>query len=1163
MRKQTAKQLAKSVLASTMFAAPLMLSPCLAQAGIVNQPDAATNFTDANTPIDVTQTGRLVPAAGVPVTFSGAGSVLSLREGNEYFQTGTIFPTGTVAVLVDTTASGSSLTFNPVTSVLGAATQNTIQILGATTTLTNSGHIGHQAGSDGKITVLVGGGPATNTTIINMPTGLIDNDPNGTDNVLNTTTGGAANNLLLLNNQGRIVNQGKAGSSAVNIEGGFTEIINSGFIEQTTATETAAAVILNPSLESGTFTNTETGTIWNTAADGTGNTVEIRSTAGATLGTFTNAGLIENKSTAGGSAIFIDGGTQFNLTQFDNTGVIINQNKGAGTPTLKATGTVLITNGINNNTGGSIVAGDTTLSAVDLSGITPDAADAGAVFNNAGDVVGNVLLAPNGPGNTATVFNSTDGTISGGVFAAGTSSTANVLNVTGGTIRSIENTADAGVTPNTYNLSGGTVVDYLHLPNVAGNVVNLSGTDMGTILGGTTAGDIFNITGGSFFALDGNTGASTVNINATFETNGEISNIPVLNINGAGTVFTANNKISGIDATSLNVGVGTTFIPNNIVEAGAGVQAVINVNGTLLVNTANTVFDFSNSTTSFTSVINNNGLTQIGTEGVLRILGNWIGNTEGGNPLFVSDNGGTLNVQIYGPPGCTGIANGQMIVDSFANGNQYAVELRADSFLHPEFTGFLPGGQTIDIITVYTGGENTAEAILNDSTLVPYQSAVISFVPAVVQTGTGIAPPPPDPEYTSILRLTVDRRTYLSLSSTGVTPGVAQTLDAFANPCPPTNDIYTLLSALDQIPTQLGVEQAMESLTPGFNYGLIAGSNIGMNSVFEAITDRVFELVWTGNHHQLRFPNRTAQRFASGQDDAQNFRLAMGSGDNFGDEFSTSGVWIRPIGAYLTQDSREGVAGYLAKGYGLAMGIDWGINECTTYGVALSYTKVNVDDRAFAPKNDDIKSWQGTLYGFYDFSYGMYFNAIAAFAHNNYHSNRVIHAHDFITTATGSFTGNQWGIQGDLGRSIPNQSCYFFAPFVRLKYINVNFDEYTETDAGDLNLRVNYKNSSEFLGGIGFRTALDFMSGGVEWVPELMAMIAYDFYNNGQQSTGAMAVGPAFDTNGIAPGRTIFDLGLALNAVCGTSVTTVKYNLELRDKFVGNAAYLQYYLNWG
>jgi outer membrane autotransporter protein len=174
----------------------------------------------------------------------------------------------------------------------------------------------------------------------------------------------------------------------------------------------------------------------------------------------------------------------------------------------------------------------------------------------------------------------------------------------------------------------------------------------------------------------------------------------------------------------------------------------------------------------------------------------------------------------------------------------------------------------------------------------------------------------------------------------------------------------------------------------------------------------------------------------------------------------------------------------------------------------------------------------------------------------------VIHVHNLLTAAQSSFDGSQWGAQADLGGIIPSNACYI-APFFRLKYDRLQFDDYTEHGAYDLNLSVITKEAIEFLGGAGIRIAKGYEFFGIAWLPEVVGFVGYDFHNDGEETfADFVSVGPAFSTHGITPGRTVIDGSVALNGVYGQSIFTAKYNVEWRNQFVANTGYLEYRWSW-
>lgn len=451
-----------------------------------------------------------------------------------------------------------------------------------------------------------------------------------------------------------------------------------------------------------------------------------------------------------------------------------------------------------------------------------------------------------------------------------------------------------------------------------------------------------------------------------------------------------------------------------------------------------------------------------------------------------------------------------------------AVNLSSDSIIKAKTAGFIFDGATFDIIQVEGGGSIIAEnKVISPSLMVNFSQSLNSSA--------------------SILTLKASRNSYTTQSSTQVTPGVARTLDVIAqNKGLNNSQFLDLLGELDSLPSQLAIEQSLESLTPPANYGLVAGSHIGMDTTFESVIARLGQLGKTVH---------------MGSTEPQS---GINSGDGQGGSF-----WIQGLGAHLNQKERQGIAGYKAKGGGVALGSDWDLNDCTTLGLVASYTKVSVDDKNIHPKDQNIHSWQATAYGWWQWAAGWYLDAMFGAATNHYKTNRVIDVNQIQTATRASFDGAQWGAQADLGWSYDCNLAYY-APFVRLKYIALNLKDYSEEGAGAFDLQVQNANTEEFLGGIGIRIGNTFERRSAWYVPEISAMIAYDFKNDGEQTlAGFLGGGPAFNTDGLIPGRVIFDLGIGLNAyLSDCSILEAKYNLELRSQFVSNALYLQYHFLW-
>lgn len=942
---------------------------------------------------------------------------------------------------------------------------------------------------------------ASNANITNS--GTIQNAGVGAATAINFNKG---LNGIIVNNAGGLIQSLAGASEAIFVSGDSDNITirNTGVIKQLSNFDTIqleGTLLELTNHTGGIITNSNGGPgqfVLNIMGGGSGN---ITNQAGAVISATTagTGGITINNADFDGSiinagSISTIGGQAIVFSQningtINNSGSIVTNTPATATILAAAPG-LKVTGGIINS--GTIQAKDATTALNLTDGIV-------TFTQSKGTIIGNVLLADRSSENLAggqKLFFLNGGIITGSVIA-GTSANVGDFNI--------------------LELKSGILAGALTLGN-NGDTVNLSDVLItGGLIGGP-GNDTVNVTGGSFGFLDGGLGLNTLNVNATFSPIGTIDKMGIIHVQNPGTVFTLNSPINTMDnvGPGLTIDAGTKMVLNANISGSASV-----INNGLLTVSGSPVIDLSTGP----STVTNNGTTQLGSAANLTVTSN-VANA------FNSTAGSTLKIDIAGLTSSSGtLSHGKLTVNS---AQASAVNLAKGSFVQPIVTGFIPQGSKFDIVTVNGGG-----TILANDTLKQPSSAVISFSQSLNLAN-------------NILSLTTLRKSYEFLSLTQVTQGIAGALDALAQGNGPSSpQLLNLLAQLDQLGSAQAVEEAMESLAPPFNYGLIAGSHIIMDNTFEGIQSRL---------EDLRKNRKGSTRLSANDSPIQ---LAA-NGVNYGDLGGSGSVWGKLLGAHLSQKERGGVPGYRAKAAGVALGADWGFNDCTTFGLAASYAKVNVDDKNPSPKDQSIKSWQGTAYGWWEFCDGWYLDAMAGIGSNHYKLNRVINVNTIHTAANSSFNGTQYGAQADLGWSFLDCDTYYVAPFARLKYIHLNLDDYAESGAGDLSLDVQNRNAKEFLGGIGFKVGSLYQACEYLIVPELTAMIGYDFTLDGEQPfAGFIGGGPFFVTDGIKPGRTVFDLGLGVNAhICNNAILGLKYNLELRSKFVGNALQLQYNYFW-
>ena len=1122
-KMQYAKQLTQALLASSVFLAqggvadttisvPTPVPPQLStavQGNITIAPTGQVNsIVPATQDIWVNTPGAFVSID--PNNVSPGGQAILAANG-----TGVVFCDGAQCLLTGA-GDGSSLTVGANSSVVstGPGSTGAVDIYANNTTISNSGTISSAVGT---ITIEA---VANNTTINNFlggtivittpgDGGIVSKGPglslynagninniniqNGLTNFLNNTTGmitslvgNDAISLTAAPVTGNIQNFGliSGGSSGININTPFTgSILNfsSGVIQSVEVN--SPALLVNNSF--GSINNA--GTIQALAV--AGDAIQVTASS---AGTIINSGLIQSNVLA----ISLAG----SVGEIDNlpTGTI--QGKFA----ITVNNTVSLPGGINNS--GNITALSAPFNAINLN-------SAGGtritLTQNAGTITGNVRL-PEGDSQP----------IHAGL--------QNTLIVNGGKI--IGNVTGNGIPGDLFSLNGGEITGTTTLGGAGGGQVDLAGTKL-NILIGTPFADTFNITGGSFVSLDGGGLADIMYVKASF-TAGLIDNVEIINVQNAGTVFTAAQPITNMN-TSLNIfaGASTVFTASS---PALGIGDINNFGTLQLARNINVVT---------TGDITNNGT----------IVVNGGGTLEGGKYLQNAGSAYSPEIQSPGTPGVSGNIKATTSAD-----------LKATSTVNPFLSGqFIPAGSFFDIVHAPLG------TITDNSTLVQPPSLTVFFDKATVVCPGG-----------SCVRLTTLRNAFGVQGDSDIAIAVGATLDGIAASPVIQSDLLALLGQLDLINNRATLTTALESLAPPFNYAIVGASQVSMDAAFFSAHMRLEDIKRMRKSLPVAVKTVRDRDFYNAVDvDEGEHRdnYDRGHGRNYGDidlTFRDNGyasVWAKLFGTGIIQNKRNNIEGYTADAIGFAIGGDAWLNDYAAVGAALSYSAENTTDKSEARNSVDSFSPQITFYGWfepincdYEFFNKIYLDAMFAVASHRYDTTRRILVNNLGGVATAAFYGLHYGVQVDMGFPFESADEYLVAPFARFKMTYLSLDKYTETGANGLNLSVTNQPVSELVLGSGLR--LGFRRDYVEavCVQEFTAAILYDFSAQAQEMTANfLGGGNPFYISSIIPAQVIYQLGAGINAhnTDGYSFS-LRGNFEYRDHYYAFNAYMQLRYTW-
>lgn len=268
---------------------------------------------------------------------------------------------------------------------------------------------------------------------------------------------------------------------------------------------------------------------------------------------------------------------------------------------------------------------------------------------------------------------------------------------------------------------------------------------------------------------------------------------------------------------------------------------------------------------------------------------------------------------------------------------------------------------------------------------------------------------------------------------------------------------------------------------------------------------------------------------------ATNARIASARSDNAtgmvaGEMGEGVTVWTKAFGQLAEQDQREGVAGYDADTYGVAVGIDTeNLAKDALVGVALSYANTDVESDGVNTTDTDVDSYQVSLYGNYDVTQDVYVSGMLGYARNNIDQTRHAVLGVSGNNANADFDSDQVMAYAEVGKDFMVTRAMKVTPRVLANYQHVSFDSYTETGS-TANLAVSTDDMDIFELGVGVDAAWDLRDDmGNSVIPSVSAEYRYDLVGDEVSSTSSFTAGGAsFQTSGYEPEESSFTLGAGL-----------------------------------
>lgn len=286
-------------------------------------------------------------------------------------------------------------------------------------------------------------------------------------------------------------------------------------------------------------------------------------------------------------------------------------------------------------------------------------------------------------------------------------------------------------------------------------------------------------------------------------------------------------------------------------------------------------------------------------------------------------------------------------------------------------------------------------------------------------------------------------------------------------------------------------------------------------------------------------------------------RQATISGLSSGQEFvGNRDVWGKAFGGWANQGDLNNVAGYSVDSGGLAFGFDKQMSPTANLGIAFAYAYSSASSKSsVAPSSVDVNSYQLGVYGDYQIEPTLQLNYQIDGAINTNSSTRSLSSFAGTTGVGANAKGSYNSYVGHVGLGLKKflnmGGGTGLTPQLRLDYMTVQSDAYTETGGGLLNLNVSSQTYNTLYTSFDLRADHQ-LDNGINLTANVG--IAYNALDNKVQMTSAYQGGGAsFVTNGLDVSPWLYSAGLGVSGMVGKNVElNLRYDIDFSSSSYTN-----------
>ena len=552
-------------------------------------------------------------------------------------------------------------------------------------------------------------------------------------------------------------------------------------------------------------------------------------------------------------------------------------------------------------------------------------------------------------------------------------------------------------------------------------------------------------------------------------------------VNFNGDVFATTSSVSGTGTINFNGNVTSApvFVGDGFINLGAGRTLI----GAITTNTANTgTLTLNNGSSVIGAIGGASGLKQINVVGGNAAITGAVqaqGFSLGANTLTIT---GALTTNVGGTISTTLASNavfGNIVPSGASNISATGITVI------PTVTGVLTPGTNFRIVNGLAGTNGATVNIINTNPLYTFVS---------VPTTTG----------------DVNIRVVLAPALASPT-GNATGASIFGIVGLAGSDLLAVQNAVVALGNATAINSALAQLSPN-STNLAAPWVAGQ-------TTRLFEDIWTARAAEIQDVCCDAT-CASNQPNANKAHKCKA------DE-QRGTWWAKAFGTRGEQDDVANLNGFDNKTYGVVLAYDKPINNQTRVGLGAGYARSTLDEN-HANGRTEIDSFQAM--GYLHYAPGPWFvqGGLTAGV-DRYDGSRQIIFPGVNRTAKSEYTGQQYTATVSAGKHFYFDNQVTVTPLVSLQASHLRVGSYTESGAGDVNLRVDSQSYNYLQSGLGVKVERVIQSGDSTYSPEAHVKWSHDFKSTTTTQDVAFTGGGAnFNVRGVDQDRDIYNVGAGL-----------------------------------